>query len=99
MQSSPLPSSPPFMSGVCSSTFKSTLPKTFPCFALKQGQSCTGWALRYLTCSKSKNAYSAAREHAPLKARRFLRRRCSCQMFVSLFSVPRCCGTAQLTVF
>ncbi|WP_373604387.1 hypothetical protein [Treponema endosymbiont of Eucomonympha sp.] len=26
MQSSPLPSSPPFMSGVCSSTFKSTLP-------------------------------------------------------------------------
>ncbi|WP_373604380.1 hypothetical protein [Treponema endosymbiont of Eucomonympha sp.] len=27
MQSSPLPSSPPFMSGVCSSTFKSTLPR------------------------------------------------------------------------
>ncbi|WP_162510863.1 hypothetical protein [Treponema endosymbiont of Eucomonympha sp.] len=26
MQSSPLPSSPPFMSGVCSSTFQSTLP-------------------------------------------------------------------------
>ncbi|WP_162510886.1 hypothetical protein [Treponema endosymbiont of Eucomonympha sp.] len=26
MQSLPLPSSPPFMSGVCSSTFKSTLP-------------------------------------------------------------------------
>ncbi|WP_162510593.1 hypothetical protein [Treponema endosymbiont of Eucomonympha sp.] len=30
MQSSPLPSSPPFMSGVCSSTFKSTLPKVLP---------------------------------------------------------------------
>ncbi|WP_162510525.1 hypothetical protein [Treponema endosymbiont of Eucomonympha sp.] len=27
MQSSPLPSSPPFMSGVCSSTFQSTLPR------------------------------------------------------------------------
>ncbi|WP_162510795.1 hypothetical protein [Treponema endosymbiont of Eucomonympha sp.] len=26
MQSSPLPSSPPFMSGVCFSTFQSTLP-------------------------------------------------------------------------
>ncbi|WP_373604398.1 hypothetical protein [Treponema endosymbiont of Eucomonympha sp.] len=26
MQSSPLPSSPPFMSGVCSSIFQSTLP-------------------------------------------------------------------------
>ncbi|WP_187152158.1 hypothetical protein [Treponema endosymbiont of Eucomonympha sp.] len=27
MQSSPLPSSPPFMSGVCSSIFQSALPK------------------------------------------------------------------------
>ncbi|WP_441351105.1 hypothetical protein [Treponema endosymbiont of Eucomonympha sp.] len=27
MQSSPLPSSPPFMSGVCSSIFQSTLPR------------------------------------------------------------------------
>ncbi|WP_162510568.1 hypothetical protein [Treponema endosymbiont of Eucomonympha sp.] len=30
MQSSPLPSSPPFMSGVCSSTFQSTLPSRQP---------------------------------------------------------------------
>ncbi|WP_187152132.1 hypothetical protein [Treponema endosymbiont of Eucomonympha sp.] len=29
MQSSPLPSSPPFMSGVCSSTFQSTLPSRY----------------------------------------------------------------------
>ncbi|WP_187152138.1 hypothetical protein [Treponema endosymbiont of Eucomonympha sp.] len=42
MQSSPLPSSPPFMSGVCSSTFKSTLPSAsrplaFPATALFAG--------------------------------------------------------------
>ncbi|WP_373604377.1 hypothetical protein [Treponema endosymbiont of Eucomonympha sp.] len=36
MQSSPLPSSPPFMSGVCSSTFKSTLPRTVPLFRSRQ---------------------------------------------------------------
>ncbi|WP_306700876.1 transposase [Treponema endosymbiont of Eucomonympha sp.] len=33
-QSSPLPSSPPFMSGVCSSTFQSTLPRLSRAFPL-----------------------------------------------------------------
>ncbi|WP_187152033.1 hypothetical protein [Treponema endosymbiont of Eucomonympha sp.] len=40
MQSSPLPSSPPFMSGVYSSTFQSTLPRGLSTFQRKPESGC-----------------------------------------------------------
>ncbi|WP_162510883.1 hypothetical protein [Treponema endosymbiont of Eucomonympha sp.] len=45
MQSSPLPSSPPFMSGVCSSTFKSTLPSGLS-KEQRGGEARRSWAVR-----------------------------------------------------